>query len=660
MKFTDLFIKKPVLAIVVSLLILVLGVKAVISLTVRQYPETENATVTVSTAYYGADAQTMAGFITQPLEQAISQAQGIDYLSSTSVAGVSTITATLRLNYDANRALTEITTQVNSVKNQLPPQAQQPVLTVQTGETIDAMYMGFYSDVLPTNNITDYLSRVVKPKLDSIEGVQTAELLGARNFALRAWLDPAKMAARGVTAADVNAALASNNYLAAVGSSKGQAVTVDLTADSDLHSVDEFKQLAVKQENGAIVRLEDVATVTLGSDSYDFNVAFSGKRSVFIGIKVAPDANVLDVAKRVRDVFPDIQHQLPSGLTGEIVYDGTEFVNSSIEEVVKTLVEALVIVTLVIFLFLGSLRAVIIPVIAMPLSLVGTFFVMLALGYSINLLTLLALVLAIGLVVDDAIIVVENVDRHMKEEHKTPLQSALLAARELGGPIIAMTVVLIAVYVPIGFQKGLTGALFTEFAFTLAGAVTVSAVVALTLSPMMCAKFFRSEQDNGRFVLVHRPPVRARAARLQAHAAQHARHQVGGGGDGLHPAAGHRRAGRDRTVGAGAGRRPGHRRRADRRRAERHRRADERLRQADVRCRQDAAGIRADVPAHRRAHAPTRASAACCSSRGATAAAARTSCSRNCRRSGTASPAPRWRRSSSRRCRAPRACRSRW
>jgi len=500
MKFTDLFINKPVLAVVVSLLILVLGVRAVSSLTVRQYPKTENATVTISTAYYGADAQTMAGFITQPLEQAISQAQGIDYLSSSSVQGVSTITATLRLNYDANRALTEITTQVNSVKNQLPPQAQQPVLNVQTGETVDAMYMGFYSDVLPTNNITDYLARVVKPKLDSIDGVQTAELLGARQFALRAWLDPAKMAAHGITATDVNTALASNNYLAAVGSSKGQAVTVDLTADSNLHSVDEFKQLAIKQGNGAIVRLQDVATVSLGSENYDFNVAFSGKRSVFIGIKVAPDANVLDVAKRVREAFPEIQSQLPGGLTGQIVYDGTEFVNSSINEVVKTLAEALLIVTLVIFLFLGSVRAVIIPVIAMPLSLVGTFFVMLALGYSINLLTLLALVLAIGLVVDDAIIVVENVDRHMKEEGKTPLQAALLAARELGGPIMAMTVVLIAVYVPIGFQKGLTGALFSEFAFTLAGAVTVSAVIALTLSPMMTSKFFRNEQESGRLV----------------------------------------------------------------------------------------------------------------------------------------------------------------
>ncbi|HWU75053.1 MAG TPA: efflux RND transporter permease subunit [Rhodanobacter sp.] len=500
MKFTDLFINKPVLAIVASLLILVLGVKAVTSLTVRQYPQTENATVTVSTAYYGADAQTMAGFITQPLEQAISQAQGIDYLSSSSASGVSTITATLRLNYDANRALTEITTQVNSVKNQLPPQAQQPVINVQTGQAIDAMYMGFYSDVLPTNNITDYLLRVVKPKLDSIEGVQTAEILGGRQFALRAWLDPTRMAAYGVTASDVSAALAANNYLAAVGSTKGQAVTVDLTTDSDLHTVDEFRQLAIKQAHGAIVRLQDVATVSLGSENYDSSVAMGGKQSVFMGIKVAPDANILDVAKRVHAAFPEIVHQLPNGISGKINYDATVFVNASIHEVVKTLIEALLIVTLVIFLFLGSLRAVIIPVIAMPLALIGAFFVMLVLGYSINLLTLLALVLAIGLVVDDAIIVVENVDRHMKEEGKTPLQAALLAARELGGPILAMTVVLIAVYVPIGFQKGLTGALFTEFAFTLAGAVTVSAIIALTLSPMMTSRFFRNEQEGGRFV----------------------------------------------------------------------------------------------------------------------------------------------------------------
>ncbi len=499
MNFTDVFIRKPVLAIVVSLLILVLGLRSANDLTVRQFPETENAVVTITTAYFGADAQTVAGFITQPLEAAIAQAQGIDYLSSTSLSGVSTITATLRLNYDANKALTQIQTQVTSVRNQLPPEAQQPVLKVQVGESTAAMYLGFYSHSLPANNITDYLLRVVKPRLDAVEGVQTAEIIGARQFAMRAWLDPARMAAHGVTAADVSAALAANNYLAAVGATKGPMVTTTLTASTDLHSVDEFRQLAVKQRDGAIVRLEDVANVVLGAEDYDSAVAFDGQQSVFLGIKVAPDANLLDVAQSVRDAFPDIQAQLPTGLTAKIAYDSTDYVNTSIDEVIKTLTEALLIVTLVIFLFLGSLRAVLVPVIAMPLSLIGTFFVMLAMGYSINLITLLALVLAIGLVVDDAIIVVENVDRHMKEG-KSPLQASLLAARELGGPILAMTVVLIAVYVPIGFQGGLTGALFTEFAFTLAGAVTMSAVIALTLSPMMCARFFKANQEQGRFV----------------------------------------------------------------------------------------------------------------------------------------------------------------
>jgi multidrug efflux pump len=498
MKFTDLFIERPVLSIVVSLLILVLGARAVFQLPVSQYPQTENAVVTVSTTYYGADAQSIAGFITQPLEAAIAQAQGIDYLSSNSVAGVSIITATLRLNYDANRAMTEINTQVNSVRNQLPPAAQQPVITVQIGQQIDAMYLGYFSDTIPPNSTTDYLLRVVKPKLDSLDGVQTAEILGGRTFALRAWLDPERMAARGVSADDVYAALGSNNYLAGVGSTKGQMVSVDLKTNTDLQSLDEFRHLVIKRQNGALVRLEDVANVVLGAENYDFNVAFSGQRSVFIGIKVAPRANILEVAARVRAALPDIAAQLPTGVTQKLAYDATKFVTSSIKEVIKTLVQALVIVTVVIFLFLGSPRAVVIPVVAMPLSLIGAFFLMQALGYSINLLTLLALVLAIGLVVDDAIIVVENVDRHLKEG-VPPLQAALQAARELGGPIIAMTIVLVAAYVPIGLQGGLTGALFTQFAFTLAGAVTVSAVIALTLSPMMCSKVFRSEQEEGRF-----------------------------------------------------------------------------------------------------------------------------------------------------------------
>jgi len=499
MKFTDLFIKKPVLATVVSLVILVLGLRSMFGLPIRQYPKTENATVTVSTVYYGANPDVVAGFITTPLEAAIAQAQGIDYLTSSSVSGASTITARLRLNYDANRALSEINTKVNSVLNQLPPSAQQPVITVQVGETIDSLYMGFNSDTLPTNKITDYIIRVIQPKLQTIPGVQQAEILGARQFALRAWLDPEKLAAVGITAEDVYTALNNNNYLSAVGTTKGQMVSVDLTAATDLHSVEEFKNLAIKQSNGAIVRLRDVANVTLGAENYDFNVAFDGKKSVFVGIKVAPEANVLTVIKGVRKAFPDLVSQLPAGLHGEIVYDATEYINASIKEVIKTLIESLVIVTVVIFLFLGSLRSVIIPVIAMPLSLIGGFFVMLVLGYSINLLTLLALVLAIGLVVDDAIIVVENVDRHIKEG-KTPLQASLMGARELAGPIIAISVVLVAVYVPIGFQGGLTGALFSEFAFTLAGAVAVSAVVALTLSPMMTSRFLKDDHDSNPFL----------------------------------------------------------------------------------------------------------------------------------------------------------------
>lgn len=498
--FTDRFVRRPVLAAVVSLLILVLGTRAIFQLPVNQYPQTENAVVTVTTFYYGADANTVAGFITQPLEAAIAQAQGIDYLSSSSSTGVSVITATLRLNYDSNRALTEISTKVSSVRNQLPPQAQQPVFSVAVGETTDAMYIGYYSTQLPINGLTDYVIREIKPKLDAVPGVQTAEVFGGRTFALRAWLDPARMAAQGVTASDVYAALGANNYLAAVGTTKGQAVSVDLTAATDLHSLDAFRNLVVRHQNGANVRLSDVATVVLGAEDYDLNVAFDGRRSLFIGIKVAPAANLLDVAAAVRAELPELERVLPAGVTQAIAYDATKFVKASISEVIKTLIEALLIVTVVIFLFLGSPRAVAVPVVAMPLSLVGAFGLMLAFGYSINLLTLLALVLAIGLVVDDAIIVVENVDRHLKGG-MSPLNAALQGARELGGPIIAMTVVLVAAYLPIGFQGGLTGALFTEFAFTLAGAVTVSAVIALTLSPMMCSRIFTREQEEGRLAI---------------------------------------------------------------------------------------------------------------------------------------------------------------
>ena len=485
MKFTDIFIRRPVLACVVSLMLLVLGLKAFYALPILEYPKTENAVVTITTVYYGADPETVAGFVTTPLENAIAQANGIDYMASNSRSGTSTITANLILNFDPDKAITEITAKINSVLNQLPAGVQQPTLSVAIGQSLDALIIGFASEELSPNQITDYLIRNVQPRLQAVPGVQTAELLGGQNFALRAWLDPAKLAAYGLNAADVTAALSANNVIAGIGTTKGQMVQFNLTASTTLHSADEFRKLVVRQVNGGIIRLGDVANVTLGSDDYESSVEYNGKKGVYVGIQTVPSASLLAVIKGVKDVLPSIQQQLPAGLNGDVIYDSTVFVNSSINEVIRSLAETVLIVTLVVFAFLGSPRSVVIPVVTIPLSLIGTFAVMLALGFSINLLSLLALVLAIGLVVDDAIIVVESVNRHL-EEGMRPKDAAMRAARDLANPIIAMTVVLVAVYVPIGFQSGLTGALFTEFAFTVVGAVTMSAIVALTLSPMMC------------------------------------------------------------------------------------------------------------------------------------------------------------------------------
>ncbi len=495
MKFTDLYIHRPVLSCVVSLMILVLGLRSMDLLPIRQFPFTQNAVVTVTTTYTGADPELVAGFITTPLEQSIAQANGIDYLTSISTQNVSTIQATLRLNFDPGKALTDINTKVNAVLNQLPKDAQLPIITVEIGDLLDSMYIGFYSDILPSNKITDYLIRIVQPKLQAVPDVQIAEILGGRQFAMRAWLDPVKMSALDVTASDVSQALTSNNFISAVGRTDGQMVTVNLTATTGLETLEAFRNLIVKATDKAIVRLKDVSTVSLGAENYDTAVKFDGKEAVYIGIKVTPAANLLTVIENIRTIFPSIQAQLPEGLNGKIVYDATKYVNASIHEVEGSLTEAVVIVILVIFLFLGSLRTVLIPIVAIPLSLVGAFFIMFLLGYSINLLTLLALVLSIGLVVDDAIIVVENVYRHIENGMK-PLEASLLGAQELASPIIAISVVLIAVYVPIGFMGGLTGALFSEFAFTLAGAVAVSALIALTLSPMMCSKFLKSTSQN--------------------------------------------------------------------------------------------------------------------------------------------------------------------
>lgn len=499
MIITDLFIKRPVLATVVSLLIFVLGMRSLFSLPVRQFPYTENAVITVRTAYTGADTDIIAGFLTTPLENSIAQANGIDYLTSSSLQNTSTILAYLKLNYDANKALSEINTKVNATVNQLPRNSQRPVITVDIGQTLSAMYLSFYSSVLPRNKVTDYLVRVVQPKLQAVDGVQTAEILGGRPIAMRIWLNPAKLSSYHLTATDVSVALALNDTLSAIGRTNGQMFTVTLSAKTDLNSVEEFKNMVIKAQNGAIIRLSDVAEVTLGSQNYDTNVQFNNESSVYIGITVAPSANVLNVIAGIREVFPGIVRDLPTGIEGKIVYDSTKFINSSINEVTKSLIEALIIVTLVIFLFLGSMRSAIIPVIAIPLSLIGAFFIMQMLGYSTNLLTLLALVLAIGLVVDDAIIVVENVQRHM-EAGLSRFAAAIQGARELANPIIAISVVLIAVYVPIGFMGGLTGALFSEFAFTLAGAVTISAIIALTLSPMMCSRFLKEANHKNKFL----------------------------------------------------------------------------------------------------------------------------------------------------------------
>jgi multidrug efflux pump len=492
MKFTDLFIKRPVLAMVVSLVILIAGLQSIRSLSVRQYPRSDIAVVSVSTTYVGANADLVRGFITTPLERVIASADGIDYMESSSAQGLSTITVHLKLNYDTNAALTQIQAKVAQVRNDLPPEAEAPVIDLQTADNqFAAMYIGFSSADLDQNQITDYLTRVVQPKLSAISGVQRADILGDRTFAMRIWLKPDKMAALGISPSAVHDALAHNNYLSALGATKGSMVSVNLVANTDLRTAEEFRQLVVKNDNGVVVRLGEIADVVLGAQNYDSEVRFNGETATFMGIWVLPTANSLEVIKRVRAEIPGIQAQLPTGMKVGIPYDSTAYIQDAINEVLRTLTETLLIVIVVIFLFLGSMRSVLIPVVAIPISLIGAVFLMLVAGFTINLLTLLAIVLSVGLVVDDAIVMVENVERHI-HMGKTPTRAALDAARELVGPIISMTITLAAVYAPIGIQGGLTGALFREFAFTLAGAVIVSGVVALTLSPMMGSKLLRA------------------------------------------------------------------------------------------------------------------------------------------------------------------------
>jgi multidrug efflux pump len=511
MKLTDLFIKRPVLAIVVNLVILIAGLQAIRSLSVRQYPRSDISVVSVSTVYVGANADLVRGFITTPLERVIASADGIDYMESQSAQGISTISVHLKLNYDTNAALTQIQSKVAQVRNDLPPEAEAPIIDLTTADTqFASMYLGFSSAELDQNQITDYLTRVVQPKLSAISGVQRADILGDRNFAMRIWLKPDQMAARSVSPSDVRDALSKNNYLSALGSTKGSMVSVNLVANTDLRTPDEFRQLVVKQQNGVVVRLGEIADVALGAENYDSDVRFNGETATFMGIWVLPTANSLEVIKAVRAAIPGIQSQLPTGMKLGIPYDATAYIQDAINEVLHTLTETLIIVVIVIFLFLGSFRSVLIPVVAIPISLIGAVFIMLVAGFTINLLTLLAIVLSVGLVVDDAIVMVENVERHL-HLGKAPMRAALDAARELVGPIIAMTITLAAVYTPVAIQGGLTGALFREFAFTLAGAVVVSGIVALTLSPMMASKLLREgDSERGFAGLVNRQFERIR------------------------------------------------------------------------------------------------------------------------------------------------------
>ncbi len=496
--FTDLFVRRPVLALVVNIIIVIAGLQAWNSLSVRQYPRSENAQVVITTPYIGASAEVVRGFITTVIERAVASADGIDYVESKSLSGLSIVTARLKLNYDATRALADITAKVNQVRSDLPPEAELPSISVESAaREFAAAYLSFSSDSMLQSEITDFLVRVVQPRFSALEGVQRADIFGARTFAMRIWLQPERMAALDITPAEVRRALAANNYLSAVGNTKGSMVRVNLTANTDLHTEEEFRRMVIRRIGDTVVRLEDIAGVELGAEDYDTRVSFNGNTAVFMGIFPLPNANTIEVVKRVRKDLESLRADLPPGLSANVGYDTSEYIDSAIREVVGTLVETLTIVVIVIFLFLGSVRSVLVPIVAIPVSLIGAIFLMQIFGFTLNLLTLLAIVLSVGLVVDDAIVVVENVERHLREG-RSPREAATIGARELVGPVIAMTMTLAAVYTPIGLQGGLTGALFREFALTLAGAVTISGIVALTLSPMMSATLLRSAEDEER------------------------------------------------------------------------------------------------------------------------------------------------------------------
>ncbi len=501
MYFTDIFIRRPVLSGVISTLILLVGLKSLSVLQVRQYPVLTNTVITVTTAYPGASAELMQGLITTPVQQKVATAQGVEYVTSTSKQGVSVVNAFIKLNFPPDIAMTEVISKVSETQSELPSEAESPVIIKETGDTIAMMYLAFSSDKLSNEQITDYLKRQIQPRLAVVDGVASSDILGGNTFAMRVWLNPQRMAGVNVTADDVTQALMKNNYQSAPGNVKGYFVASSVEANTDLKNTEEFSNIIVKSVDQTVVRLKDIAQVELAAETYNSSVKINSQQAVFIAIKNTPSANPLQVVKNIRQQFPIFERNLPPALKMDVAYDSTKFIQSSIKEVIRTLIEASLIVMAVIFLFLGSFRVVSIPLVTIPLSIIGVFTALLILGFSINLLTLLAMVLAIGLVVDDAIVVVENVHRHLSEG-KTPFQAALEGTREIAVPVISMTITLVAVYAPIAFMGGLTGSLFREFALTLAGAVVLSGIVALTLSPMMCSKIMTKDSLSGRLAQI--------------------------------------------------------------------------------------------------------------------------------------------------------------
>ncbi len=498
MRFTDFFIRRPVLAVSISILIALLGLQAMFKMPVREYPDMTNTEISVTTNYYGASADLIQGFITQPLEQAVAQADNIDFMTSQSVLGKSTIKVTMKLNTDPNAALADILAKTNSVRSQLPKEADDPSVTMSTGSATSVMYIGFTSDDLSSSQITDYLERVVNPRLFTVNGVSKIDLYGGIKYALRIWLDPQKMAALNLTASDVVSVLDQNNYQSATGQSIGELVLYNGNAQTQVSDVTDLKNLVIKNYNGNIIRLQNIAKVTLDKSHDVYRASANGQEAVVVAINATPSANPINIAEDVWKLLPQIQHDLPDTIKMNVMYDSTVAINESINEVIKTIGEAALIVLVVITLFLGSLRAVLIPIITIPLSLIGVAVVMQAIGFSWNLMTLLAMVLAIGLVVDDAIVVLENVDRHIKQG-ETPFRAAIIGTREIATPVVAMTLTLAAVYAPIALMGGVTGSLFKEFALTLAGSVFVSGIIALTLSPMMCSKILKDHVQPSKF-----------------------------------------------------------------------------------------------------------------------------------------------------------------